>query len=164
MTEEISFDLAFDRLLGHEGGYVNDPADPGGETNWGISKRSYPQLDIRNLSRDAAKDIYRKDFWLRVNADVLPAAVSFQLFDFAVNSGVETAVRYFQRALAVADDGHWGKVSQAAADKMSESDMVMSLNAERLDFMTRLSNWKYHGKGWARRIAGQLRYGVKDTD
>lgn len=157
------FDIAFDRLLGHEGGYVNDPKDPGGETKWGISKRSYPDLDIKNLSRDDAKAIYLRDFWNRVDADRLPDGVAFQMFDFAVNSGIETAVRYLQRALGVADDGHWGPVSRAAAAGMSETDMIMLLNAERLDFMTRCKNWPDHGRGWARRIAGNLRYGALDS-
>ena len=160
----MNFDSAFDRLIGHERGYVNDPNDPGGETNWGISKRSYPDLDIAALTREDAKAIYLKDFWLPVQGESLPASIAYQLFDFAVNSGIDTAIRYFQRALGVADDGHFGSYSKAIAAKTSESDMVMGLCAERLDFMTRLRNWPNHGKGWARRIAGQLRYGVQDTD
>ena len=159
----ITFDVAFDRLMGHEGGYVNDPNDPGGETKWGISKRSYPNLNIRDLTRDQAKEIYRRDFWSKIHADVLPDGVSFQLLDFAINSGIQTAIRYFQRALGVADDGHWGPTSQQAADHTTEWDMIMRLNAERLDFMTRLKNWKDHGKGWARRIAQNLRYGADDS-
>lgn len=157
------FDTFFDRLIGHEGGYVNDPNDPGGETNWGISKRSYPNLDIRNLTREQAKEIYRTDFWNRVNADTLPDGVAFQLFDFAINSGIETSIRYFQRALNVADDGFFGPISKEATRTTSETDMIMRLNAERLDFMTRLRNWPNHGKGWARRIAGNLRYGAIDS-
>jgi Putative secretion activating protein len=160
----LNFDLAFDRLIGHERGYVNDPNDPGGETNWGISKRTYPDLDIAALTREDAKAIYLRDFWLPVQGETLPASIAYQLFDFAVNSGIDTAIRYFQRAIGVADDGHFGPYSKAIAAKTSESDMVMGLCAERLDFMTRLQNWKHHGKGWARRIAGQLRYGVQDTD
>jgi lysozyme family protein len=159
-----AFDSSFDRLIGHEGGYVNDINDPGGETNWGISKRSYPHLNIADVTREDSKKIYWRDFWAKINADSLPASISYQLFDFAVNSGTNTAIRYLQRALGVADDGHFGPISRAAAARTSESDMVLSLNAERLDFMTRLENWKYHGKGWARRIAGNLRYGVVDTD
>ena len=159
----MTFDVAFDRLIGHEGGYSNNPKDPGGETNWGISKRSYPHLNIKTLTRGEAREIYRADFWKRVNADKLPDGVAFQLFDFAVNSGIETAVRYLQRAVGVADDGHWGAVSQKAADATSETDMIMLLNAERLDFMTRLKNWPDAGKGWARRIVGNLRYGAKDS-
>lgn len=165
MTAAMDFGIAFDRLMqpDHEGGYANDPADPGGETKWGISKRAYPQLNIRDLTREEAKVIYCNDFWIRVNANKLPAAAAFQLFDFAVNSGIETAVRKLQSALGVADDGHWGPVSQAAAERASESDLVMLLNAARLDYMTRLSNWPAASRGWARRIAANLRYGAIDT-
>ena len=159
----MTFDNVFDRLIGHEGGYVNNPKDPGGETNWGISKRSYPHLNIKTLTRGEAREIYCVDFWKRVNADKLPDGVAFQLFDFAVNSGIETAVRYLQRAVGVADDGHWGAVSQKATDATSETDMIMLLNAERLDFMTRLKNWPDAGKGWARRISQNLKYGADDS-
>lgn len=159
----MTFDTVFDRVIGHEAAYVNDPNDPGGETNWGISKRSYPRLIIKELTREQAKDIYRVDFWQRINGDRLPDGVAFQLFDFAVNSGIETAVRYLQRAAGVADDGHWGPVSQAAIDGATESDLIMRLNAERLDFMTRLSHWPDFGRGWARRIAQNLRYGADDS-
>ena len=159
----MTFDEIFDRLIGHEGGYVNDPNDPGGETNWGISKRSYPNVDIKNLTRDQAKEIYRRDFWNRINGEKLYDGVAFQVVDFAVNSGIDTAVRGLQRAVGAADDGHWGPASQAAADKMSEADQIMRLNAERLEFMTRLTNWKFYGAGWARRIAGNLRYGAIDA-
>lgn len=162
----IKIDVAFDRLFDAkaEGSYSDGKGDPGGETKWGISKRSYPHVDIKALTRDDAKAIYIRDFWDRIHADDLPDGVSYQLFDFAVNSGIETAVRYLQRAVGVADDGHWGPVSVAAAAAMSESDMIMALNAERLDFMTRLSNWPTASRGWARRIAQNLRYGVADSD
>lgn len=163
MVMRLSWDDIFDRLIGHEGEYSNDPNDPGGETKWGISKRAYPFLDIKNLTREQAKLIYYDDFWTVINAEKLHPAVAFQLFDFAVNSGVETAIRYFQRALGVADDGHWGKISQAVADNTSVSDQIMCLNAERLEFMTKLKNWPHHGRGWARRIANNLRYGADDS-
>lgn len=68
-----------------------------------------------------------------------------------------------QRAVGVADDGHWGPVSTAAAAALSESDSIMLLCAERLDFMTKLKNWPDHGRGWARRIAQNLRYGALDS-
>ncbi len=159
----MTFEEAFDRLIGHEGGYVNDPRDPGGETNWGISKRAYPTTTIRDLTRDQAKMIYRNDFWNRIRGDQLFDGVAFQVFDIAVNSGIETAVRMLQRAVGVADDGHWGPASQSAADAMSESDTILRLNAERLEFMTKLTTWPAFGRGWARRIAGNLRYGAFDS-
>lgn len=159
----MDFDKAFDRLLGHEGKYVNDPNDPGGETNWGISKRSYPDLDIKNLTKEQAKAIYYRDFWNRINADKLYDGVAFQAFDFAVNSGIETAVRKLQSAIGVADDGYWGPITETTMSSMSESDIIMRFVAERLDFWTRLSIWPSFGKGWARRAAQNLRYGAEDS-
>lgn len=159
----MTFDEIFTRLLGHEGGYTANPADPGGETNWGISKRSYPNVDIKNLTRDKARDIYYQDFWLPLNADKLSSAVAFQLFDFAVNSGIQTAIRAYQRALSVADDGHFGPMSLKAAQSMSATDQIMRLLGERLDFMTRTSAWPTFSRGWARRIAENLRFGAIDT-
>lgn len=158
-----AFDLAFDRLMGHEGGYTPGDGDPGGETKWGISKRSYPHLDIAELSREDAREIYLRDFWQRGRMDDLDPALSFQVFDFAVNSGIETAIRKLQAAAGVADDGHVGPVTIAALKAKGASDMVMLFAAERLDFWTRLSTWARFGKGWARRVAQNLRYGAEDT-
>lgn len=175
MSPAMTFDEAFERLLGHEGVLSLDRNDRGNWTSgvigvgelkgskYGISAMSYPDLDIARLSREDCAAIYRRDFWNRIDADRLADGVAFQLFDFAVNSGVETAVRYLQRAIGVADDGRWGPVSRAAAAAMSESDVILGLNAERLDFMTRLSGWPTQGRGWARRIARNLRYGLIDS-
>ena len=160
----ITFDNAFDRLIGHEGGYVNDPKDPGGETQWGISKRSYPHLDIKTLTREQAKAIYYVDFWSAMRLDKFYDGVMWQLFDFAVNSGISTTIREFQREIGAAPDGWWGPRSQAAVDCLSESDQIMSVLAARLDFMRKLKNWPDHGRGWAGRIAANLRYGVHDSD
>jgi lysozyme family protein len=159
----MTFDVACDRLLGHEGGYVYDPQDPGGETHFGISKRSYPHVDIQALTRDGAKLIYQVDFWDRIQADTLPGSVAFQLFDFAVHAGIETAVRYLQRAIGVADDGQWGPVSAAAVASRPAAEILLRLNAERLDYYSGLSTWPTFGKGWARRVAQNLRYGAADT-
>jgi lysozyme family protein len=159
----MTFDDMFNRLMSHEGGYVNNPQDPGGETKWGLSKRSYPHLNIRELTNDDARGIYLRDFWAPINGNDLYDGVAFQLFDFAVNSSIGTAIRYYQRALGVADDGHFGPVSIAAARTMSESDQIMRLCAERLDYMRKLNTWSTFGKGWAGRIAENLRYGADDS-
>lgn len=157
----MDFDKAFDRLLGHEGGYVNHPDDPGGETNWGISKRAYPSEDIANLSRDRAKEIYRRDFW-DVLGDAHPA-IKFQVFDFAVNSGIPTAIRKLQQAIGVADDGHWGPQSAKVMASMDMNDVLMRLNGQRLMFMTRLKGWPSFGAGWANRVAQNLLYAAEDN-
>lgn len=160
----MDFITAFNRVIGHEGGYVHDPSDPGGETKWGISKRSYPNVNIKELTRVQASEIYDKDFWSPLLLDIRRnGALKFQLFDFAVNSGIQTAIRAYQRVLGVADDGHFGPISIEASTKISECDQLLLLSAERLEYMTKLSNWKDHGKGWARRIAQNMRYASQDN-
>jgi lysozyme family protein len=158
----VSFDISINRLLGNEGGYVNDPADPGGETNWGISKRSYPNVNIKALTRDGAVAIYRADFWNRINADALPALLQFQALDFAVNCGIETAVRKVQAAAGVADDGHWGPVTRAAVAAMPPVALVLRFFAEELDYRRKLSGWPRFGAGWTARVANDLRFAAAD--
>ena len=159
----MDFTQAFDRLISNEGGYSNDPADPGGETNWGISKRSYPNVDIKDLTREGAKAIYLQDFWQRGHMDEYDPAIAFQVFDAAVNHGIETAVRLLQRAAGVADDGHIGPVTIAAVKAKSVTDMLMLFIAYRIKFWTRLSTWPSFGKGWANRAADDLIYAAHDS-
>lgn len=158
----MDFNFAIERVLKVEGGYVNDPEDPGGETQWGISKRSYPNVDIKALTRDGAKAIYLSDFWLRVHADTMPDVLAFQALDFAVNSGIETAVRKLQAAAGVADDGHWGPITQAAVKSQSQAVLALVFMSLRLDYMRALSNWQSAGRGWAGRIATDMRYAAQD--
>jgi lysozyme family protein len=169
----MNFDMAFDRLIGNEGKYVNRADDPGGETNWGVT---WPKLreaialnlvpattTIRDLTRDQAKIIYRELFWLRGHMDEYDAAIAFQVFDAAVNHGMETAVRLLQRAIGVADDGHIGPVTIAAIKAISVTDMLMRFIAERLEFYTKLSTWPAFGRGWSKRCAENLRYASTDV-
>lgn len=157
----MNFDQAFTRLLGNEGSYSNNPADPGGETNFGISKRSYPDVDVANLTQDGAKAIYLRDFWNPVG-DADPA-IKFQVFDFAVNSGISTAIRKLQAAIGVADDGHWGPLSAAKLAATDKNDVLMRFIAQRLRFWTSLSTWPSFGKGWANRAATDLDYAAGDN-
>lgn len=153
----MNFDQSFEKLIGHEGGYVNNPSDPGGETKYGISKRSYPDVDIKNLTLDAAKEIYKRDFWQKAGCDELPEKLRFQVFDTAVNSGVGQAVRFLQRALGVADDGKIGPVTRQVMVRCDEVELAVRFNAERLIFMASLSNWPTFGRGWAKRVADNLK-------
>ncbi len=82
-----TFDQAVAFVLKWEGGYTYDPDDPGGETNFGITKKSYPALDIKNLTVGQARDIYYRDYWLAVNGDTLVFPLDFIAFDTAVNCG-----------------------------------------------------------------------------
>ena len=162
----MDFEQMFERLVGHEKGYSNrNPEDdPGGETNWGISKRSYPLLDIKNLTRDQAAAIYFTDFWQPLTRKGPPhPAVLWQAFDFAVNAGMQTSIRKLQSAIGVADDGHWGPISAARLAAMEVGDVVMLFNAEQLDYRRKLSNWAANASGWTARVAQNLRYGAADT-
>lgn len=155
----MKFDQAFDILIGHEGGYVNHPNDPGGETMWGVTARVARKDgyrgDMRDLPRERAKDIYRRLYWAPVRADELPAAVRFDVFDGAVNSGPAQSVTWLQRALGVDDDGKLGPKTLAAAHA-ADPALPARFNGHRLQFMTDLGNWGSFGKGWARRIASNL--------
>jgi len=163
----MTFDQAFERLIGHEGGYVNHPDDPGGETNWGITLRTAREAgytgDMRSLTRDQAKEIYRTAYWGRARADQYDGAIAFQVFDAAVNHGIGNAIRFLQRAAGVADDGAVGPMTLGAIKAMPVTDVLARFNAERLEFYTKLSTWPTFGKGWARRVAGNLRYAAEDA-
>lgn len=162
----LVFNEVFERTMGHEAGYVNDPEDPGGETKWGISKRSYPSVNIKDLTREQAADIYYADFWVPLGTKLAVGGkepVVFQVFDAAVNHGMGNAMRFLQRAVGVADDGVWGSQSQGTYDTMDQNDVLLRFLAERLEFMTKLKKWDRFGRGWARRIAGNLKYGAEDN-
>lgn len=163
-----NFRALIERTLSHEGGYQSPEqaiarGDPGGETNWGISKRSYPTVDIKALTRDGAIAIYERDFWNRVHGNELPPGFAFQALDAAINSGIERTVMWMQQAAGVADDGHWGPVTRTAVANTGEADMVLLFLSLRLEFMTRLSNWPVNSRGWARRIAANMRYAAQDN-
>lgn len=163
----VTFDMAFERLIGHEGGYVNHPDDPGGETNWGITLRTAREAgytgSMRDLTRDRAREIYRVAYWQRARCDEFDGAIAFQVFDAAVNHGIGNAIRFLQRAVGVADDGTMGPVTMAAVKAMSVTDVLARFNAARLTFYTNLSTWPTFGRGWARRVAGNLNYAADDS-
>lgn len=129
---EALFQAAVSNVLASEGGYVNHPSDPGGETNFGISKRAYPHLDIRNLTRADAVDIYRRDYWAKV-PESLPDDLRWMVFDACVNHGAGAALG-------------WLKVNPTMA----------SFTAARLKFYTAISTWQTFGRGWMRRVAHVL--------
>lgn len=152
----MNFDEAFELLIGHEGGYVNHPNDPGGETKYGISKRAYPTEDIAGLTLERAKVIYRRDYWDRVEADSLPPEIRFDVFDVAVNSGVGTAVKMLQRASFAEADGVLGPRTRLAIKSMNPLVLFARINGARLAFMADLPTWPTFGRGWAKRIASNL--------
>ena len=93
------FNQAMKLIFQFEGSYVNDPNDPGGETKYGISKQAYPNLDIKNLTKEQAKEIYYKDYWLKSHCDKIIYPVNIMAFDTAVNMGKRTAIKLLQTAI-----------------------------------------------------------------
>jgi lysozyme family protein len=155
----MNFDDSFTRLLGVERGYSNNPADPGGETMWGVTvavARAHGyEGAMKDMPQDFAKSIYAASYWAPIKADQLPDAIRFDIFDAAVNSGTNQAVRWMQQALNVGADGVVGPATLSAA--AANPDIAAKFNGFRLDAMTNMASWTSFGKGWARRIAKNLK-------
>jgi lysozyme family protein len=155
----MNFDEAFDRLIGHEGGYSFSPSDPGGETMFGVTatvaRANGYQGPMKALPRDTAKAIYKARYWAPICADELPEGLRFHVFDAAVNSGVSQAVKWLQRLAKVSDDGAIGPLTLAAAAKLGP-EAGGAYSGVRLEFMANLPTWGAFGRGWARRIASNL--------
>lgn len=149
---KANFAACLDEVLSHEGGYVNHPSDPGGETNMGISKRSYPKENIKGMTRARAAEIYRRDFWKPVRGDDLPVGLDLVAFDPAVNSGVSRGAKWLQGALGVAQDGKIGLATLAAAHKADPAQVIDRACDLRLAWLRTLPTWKTFGKGWSRRV------------
>lgn len=141
-----NFEIAFAALLENEGAYSNNPADPGGETMYGITKRVAVKHgytgEMRDLPLELAKSIAKAEYWDPVGGDELPALLDFQVFDASYNSGPSVAERWLEQALQpVTDD----------IDKL-----IMRFDAYRLLFLRSLPSWPSFGRGWIRRIAKNL--------
>lgn len=148
----MEFKQAVNIVIELEGGYVNDPIDPGGETNWGISKRSYPDLDIANLSKGHAKDIYRRDYWNACMCDGLPESLRLMVFDCAVNQGVSYASRLLQRLVKAKEDGVIGPLTLAQIPEFNEPRLLERYATERLKRYQENRNFFRYGKGWTHRL------------
>jgi lysozyme family protein len=166
----MNFDQAFDRLLGHEGGFQSDPKDRGnwtsgkigvGElkgTKFGISAMTYPGEDIANLTPERAKALYRRDFWGPAGCDAVPDGMKFDLFDTAINSGPSRGVKFLQASVGEVVDGVLGPRTLQSLQQMDPERLVARFNGWRLDFMNdNPDTWATYGRGWAQRIAENLK-------
>ena len=165
----MNFDQAFERLIGHEGAFQNNPQDRGNwttgkigvgdlkGTKYGISAMSYPGEDIQNLTLERSRTIYRRDFWGPAGCDVVPEQVKFALFDAAVHAGKSAAIKMLQRALGVADDGIIGPITMQAISSAHPYRLAMRFHGHRLDHLNNNpEQWALFGRGWAQRIAENL--------
>jgi lysozyme family protein len=155
-----NFAEALQHVLKHEGGFVNHPADPGGMTNLGVTKRVWEEwvgyeVDekaMRALTPELVGPMYKAKYWDKVKGDDLPSGVDYIVFDAAVNSGPGRAAKWLQSCVGVEPDGGIGPKTLAAVAAF-EGDLVDDYSKRRLSFLMDLPHWGTFGKGWSRRVA-----------
>ncbi|MCF7697645.1 hypothetical protein KPG66_16895 [Mycetohabitans sp. B2] len=155
----ITFDDAFEQLIGNEGGYFNHPHDPGGETMWGITQRVALAWGytgpLQDLPRETAKQIAKALYWDPLHCDSYDARITFQVVDANYNGG--PVVVWMQQASGALADGKLGPKTIAAVQAVDPELFIMRFVAARLAYLTALQTWPSFGRGWARHIATNLR-------
>jgi len=144
-----NFEQCFQFLLTQEGGYSNNPNDPGGETKYGISKRAYPSLDIKSISVEQVRAIYLRDYWLAAKCDLVPRGIDAMLFDAAVNHGVDAASKLLQFSAKVSVDGNIGPVTLNA---LTDKNALRSFAIQRALKYSTTKNFLTFGNGWISRV------------
>jgi len=150
-----NFDECLKMLLHHEGGYVNHPKDPGGETNLGVTKRVYEKWggtkDMKDLTVEDVAPIYKKEYWDRCKCDDLESGVDWAVFDWAVNSGTGRAAKAIQKICGAAQDGAIGPKTLALIGTQNTQYVIEEFGKIRQDFYESLKTFDTFGKGWTRR-------------
>ena len=154
------FSEALEVILHHEGGYVNHPKDPGGETNLGVTKRVYEDFggekEMKDLTKEDVEPIYKKNYWDRVKGDDLPEGLDLCIFDFAVNAGPGRAAKFIQRLVGTTVDGGIGPNTLKCIDdyvkENSVAETIEKYQSMRQEYYEGLSTFETFGRGWTRRV------------
>ena len=150
-----NFDECLKMLLHHEGGYVNHPSDPGGETNLGVTKKVYQEWggtkDMKDLTVEDVAPIYKKNYWNRCKCDDLESGVDWVVFDWAVNSGTGRSAKAIQKICGASQDGAIGPKTLALIGKQNTQYVIEEFGKIRQDFYESLKTFDTFGKGWTRR-------------
>ena len=155
-----NYDECLKTILHHEGGYVNHPKDPGGETNLGVTKRVYQEhggtKDMKDLLVEDVAPIYKKGYWDRMKGDDLPGGLDLCVFDFGVNAGPGRAAKFLQSMIGTTVDGGIGPNTLAKVEEYvrenGEAEAVKKYQALRQEYYEQLSTFDTFGKGWTRRV------------
>ena len=155
-----NWDKCFDLVIVNEGCYVDNPADPGGATNWGCTKAVWEQYighevskeDIRNLTKEDVKPLYKRNYWDAIHGDALPSGLDYCLFDCAINSGVGRATKFIQEIVGVFADGAIGNNTVTAINQMNTVTMINEFSDKRQAFLETLKTFPVFGKGWTKRV------------
>ena len=161
---KANFDASFARIIKSEGGYVNDPADRGGETNLGVTigawgaylGRAIQPGEMKALTQETVKPFYKSMYWDKVKGDDLPLGVDYAVFDFAVNAGVSRAAKFLQRAVGAVDDGTIGSGTLGRVAKTGPAALLKNFADQKQRFYNGLattnpSQQKFL-KGWLARV------------
>jgi lysozyme family protein len=164
-----NFERALARTLIYEGGRSEDPNDPGGRTNEGVTQNTYtawrlhnklPRRSVYQMDNVERNAIYKNEYWDRIHGDSLPVGLDLCVFDAAVNSGVSTATKWLQAVLNLDVDGDNGTETRTAAGSVDTEATIKTYCARRLGSLHRLKTWKFFGKGWSARIANVQKIAV----
>ena len=156
-----NFEKCLEIILHHEGGYVNHPKDPGGETNLGVTKRVYEEWggtkDMKDLTVEDVAPIYKKNYWDRVRGNDLPNGLDLCIFDFAVNAGPGRAAKMIQKMIGVTVDGGIGPNTLRALGLYEEevggiAEVILEYQKQRQAYYESLSTFDTFGRGWTRRV------------
>ena len=151
----------FALVLKNEGGYVDNPADPGGATNLGCTKDTWEAWvghpvtkdDIKALTPNDVMPLYKAKYWDTIKGDDLPEGVDYAVFDFAINSGPSRAAKALQSVLSVTVDGQIGSATLRALETANPREVATAVCEARLAFLQSLPTYGTFGKGWSRRVA-----------
>ena len=157
---QANYDKCLEAILHHEGGYVNHPKDPGGETNLGVTKRVYEEWggtkDMKELLVEDVAPIYKKNYWDKIKADSLPSGLDLCVFDFGVNAGPVRAAKYLQGQIGTMADGGIGPNTLAKLEEYLKftpvEQAIKTYQESRQDYYEQLSTFSSFGRGWTRRV------------
>jgi lysozyme family protein len=156
-----NFEACLAHVLQSEGGFVNNPKDPGGMTNLGCTKAVWEEFvghpvsekDMRNLTPEMVAPLYKRKYWDKVAGDQLPAGVDYAVFDAAINSGPGRAAKWLQEVVGVVADGAIGPKTILAIRAIPARTVIAEYNDKRLQFLESLPAWDTFGKGWGNRVS-----------
>ena len=167
-----NYQTCLEMILHHEGGYVNHPEDPGGETNLGVTKRVYEEWggtkDMKDLEVEDVAPIYEKNYWGRMKCDDMPAGLDLCVFDFGVNAGTGRSAKFLQTMIGTVADGGIGpntlKALDLYIDENGIEDTIKNFQAERQSYYESLSTFDTFGRGWTRRVDETTESALKMVD
>ena len=164
-----NFEQSFNLVIKSEGGFTNDQRDSGnhlpdgrqGSTMLGCTQANWEayvghqvtQDDMKKLTKEDVKPLYKKNYWDAVSGDLLPSGVDYASFDFAINAGPAASRKMIQRALGVTADGAFGPMTMAAIQKADAKELLQKFSDAKTAFYKSLSNFNVYGTGWLRRVA-----------